>query len=266
MIDKYNLIDNQIKKSIYDELHRIAADNQIRILYACESGSRGWGLASQDSDYDVRFIFVHPTEWYLSVLPQDDGLDLFSDRSLDICGWDIRKVLRLLMHSNATIYEWIQSPIVYLTDADFHASLWSLSQHFFQPQLCLQHYAGLAMNLHRKHLQSQSEIPTHRLLHFLRPLLAALWIVETQRIPPMNVKELIQLNNNGHLITDLFDNIHENNNLEAMIHLDIHWQEFIQSSIEKCNLQAHKMELLPMKPDMLDAFFRMVIKTYNGDY
>ncbi len=92
-------IDPAVKSLIQSELSRIAEENNIRILYACESGSRGWGFASPDSDYDVRFIFLHPTDWYLSVLPQDDGMDLFIDKELDINGWDIRKVLRLLIKS-----------------------------------------------------------------------------------------------------------------------------------------------------------------------
>ncbi|WP_218132415.1 DNA polymerase beta superfamily protein [Nitrosomonas sp. Nm33] len=35
------------------------------MLYACEWSSWGWCFASPDSDYDVRFIYVHPLSWYL---------------------------------------------------------------------------------------------------------------------------------------------------------------------------------------------------------
>ncbi len=144
------LINPRIKAEIQSEISRIAEENNIRILFACESGSRGWGFASPDSDYDVRFIFLHPTSWYLSVLPQDDGMDFFVDKELDINGWDIRKVLRLLIKSNATTFEWLQSPIVYQTNEDFKASLWSLAQHFFQPKATIHHYLGLVKNALKK--------------------------------------------------------------------------------------------------------------------
>jgi len=61
------VIDPAIQADIDDRLTAIEATHGVRILYACESGSRGWGFASPDSDYDVRFLYVHPLPWYLRV-------------------------------------------------------------------------------------------------------------------------------------------------------------------------------------------------------
>ncbi len=56
-----------MKSRILASLDHIEEDEQVRIFYACESGSRAWGFASRDSDYDVRFLYVHHPNWYLSV-------------------------------------------------------------------------------------------------------------------------------------------------------------------------------------------------------
>ncbi|MBJ8192298.1 nucleotidyltransferase domain-containing protein, partial [Bacillus cereus] len=55
-------------ETILRELRALEQAEQVRIVYACESGSRAWGFPSQDSDYDVRFIYVRPVEWYLSII------------------------------------------------------------------------------------------------------------------------------------------------------------------------------------------------------
>ena len=86
----------------------------IQILLACETGSRAWGFPSPDSDFDVRIIYKHPTDWYLSLTEEKDTLECFyENRDIDISGWDVRKCLRLLWKSNASMLERIQSPMVY---------------------------------------------------------------------------------------------------------------------------------------------------------
>ena len=100
-------------------LKEIEARHGVAILYACESGSRGWGFASQDSDYDVRFIYQNPRNWYLSIDEKRDVIELPINDELDINGWDLRKALRLLRKSNPALFEWLSSPIVYRQDEEF---------------------------------------------------------------------------------------------------------------------------------------------------
>ena len=106
-------MDKKIKKY----LKNIEEKFDITILLACETGSRAWGFPSPDSDYDVRLIYKHKRDWYLSLAEEKDTIELMLDNNeIDISGWDIRKTLRLLWKSNPPLLERIQSPIIYTCD------------------------------------------------------------------------------------------------------------------------------------------------------
>ena len=102
-----------VRTQIEAELERIERERGVCVIYACESGSRAWGFESSDSDYDVRFIYVHPTEWYLRVVSGSDTIERPIEGLLDVSGWDLKKALQLLRKSNPPLLEWLQSPIVY---------------------------------------------------------------------------------------------------------------------------------------------------------
>jgi len=106
-------IEPAMRAQIMDALRDIEAKNDVSVLFACESGSRGWGFASPDSDYDVRFIYVNRLPWYLTVQPRRDVIEVPISGDLDINGWDLRKALGLMRESNPTLLEWLRSPIVY---------------------------------------------------------------------------------------------------------------------------------------------------------
>ena len=108
-----------MKNIIIEKLKEIETAEQVRVLYAAESGSRAWGFASPDSDYDVRFIYAREPEAYLSILPKRDVIEWQLDETLDISGWDIQKMFRLLLKSNPTLFEWASSPVVYQTTDDW---------------------------------------------------------------------------------------------------------------------------------------------------
>ena len=87
-------------------LTKIEQDKDIKILLACETGSRAWGFASPDSDFDIRIIYLHKKDWYLSLNELKDSIDMmFENNDIDITGWDLRKSLKLLRKSNAALLE-----------------------------------------------------------------------------------------------------------------------------------------------------------------
>jgi predicted nucleotidyltransferase len=170
-------------------LAALEAQHGIRILYACESGSRAWGFPSPDSDYDVRFIYVQPLDWYLSLDENPDTLNFPVDDELDLAGWELRKTLRLLRGSNAALFEWLQSPIVYHEAAGFRAQLAPMLPQAFNLKAGLHHYLGQLRRGVEEDLISE-EVRLKRLFYALRSALAARWIREKYEFPPMEFEPL----------------------------------------------------------------------------
>lgn len=102
-----------MKEIIQKKLEEIEKQEHVKIILAVESGSRAWGFDSADSDYDVRFLYVREPEMYLKLDNIRDVIEWQLDEVFDISGWDIKKALQLLYKSNPTLFEWINSPIVY---------------------------------------------------------------------------------------------------------------------------------------------------------
>lgn len=100
-----------MKEKILQKLKEIEKSKNVEILFAVESGSRAWGFASPDSDYDIRFIYKHKTEYYLSLWEKPDVIEFMTEDDLDGSGWDLRKAVKLLAKSNASLIEWLFSLI-----------------------------------------------------------------------------------------------------------------------------------------------------------
>lgn len=136
-------------------LLEIEAWSEVRVLFACESGSRAWGFPSKDSDYDVRFLYLHPIDWYLSIEERRDVIELPIDEQLDINGWDLRKALKLFRKSNLLLYEWLGSPIVYTEPFSTAARLRELAGVYYSPAACIYHYLHMAQENYREYLKGE---------------------------------------------------------------------------------------------------------------
>ena len=178
-----------ITDTILDQLHQIEQDHNVRILYAVESGSRAWGFASQNSDFDVRFIYIHQPEWYLSIREKRDVIEIPINDDLDINGWDIRKALGLFSKSNPPLLEWLGSPIVYLDNFRFADRLREMLRDSFSPQRCLYHYLHMATGNFREYLKSDV-VRVKKYFYVLRPILACCWIEKYNAVPPTEFERL----------------------------------------------------------------------------
>lgn len=171
------------EKLIKLKLKEIEEKENIKIIHCVESGSRAWGFASPDSDYDVRFIYVRPAEFYLRLNKTRDVIEWQLDDILDINGWDISKALTLLHKSNPTLFEWNSSPIVYKTTYEWQ-KISVVINKYFVAKSGLYHYLSTAKSNYREYLKGET-VRLKKYFYVLRPLLACRWILAEGTPPPM---------------------------------------------------------------------------------
>tara|TARA_A100000171_G_scaffold37012_1_gene35889 strand:- start:2519 stop:3286 length:768 start_codon:yes stop_codon:yes gene_type:complete len=185
-----------MNKQIELELRQLEAEKDIKILYAVESGSRAWGFPSADSDWDVRFIYVHRPEWYLSIDEKRDNMEEILPNTIDLAGWELRKALKLFRKSNPPLLEWLRSPLVYLEQFSTANQIRTLTQEYFNPKSCLHHYLHMAEGNYREYLQGEL-VRVKKYFYVLRPILACKWIEAKHTMAPMEFQTLVDS-----LITD----------------------------------------------------------------
>ena len=190
-----------MRETILSKLSEIENRENVKILLAVESGSRAWGFASPDSDYDVRFIYVRPKEDYLRLEKTRDVIELPIEGELDINGWDLDKTLRLLRASNPTLFEWFSSPIVYRETA-FAQEFRSIMQRYFSSKRGLSHYLSMASSNYREYLKGNM-VKAKKYFYVLRPVLACRWILDKGSPPPMLFSELMEAELNPVLLPDV---------------------------------------------------------------
>lgn len=86
-----------------------------RPLFYIESGSRLWGIASPDSDFDVRGFHLQSKQQYFDFKKHRDIIEIM-DGDFDFVSYDIDKMFGLLVKSNPTVFEWVRANIVYFNE------------------------------------------------------------------------------------------------------------------------------------------------------
>ena len=189
-VNERHPLSDAMRERVLEELARLERERNVTVLYACESGSRAWGFASTDSDYDVRFVYVEKPEWFVQVDTARDVIERPLDDELDISGWELRKTLGLLRNSNPTLLEWLDSPLVYRRESAATQRLQALAEAFYNPQAVRYHYLSMARKNFRGYLQGES-VRLKKYFYVLRPLLAVRWIDQGRGRPPMTFADLL---------------------------------------------------------------------------
>jgi len=179
-----------MRETILEQLKTIESESNVRVLLAVESGSRAWGFASPDSDYDVRFIYVHEPNWYWTIFEERDVIEKTLPGDLDVSGWELRKSLRLFSKCNLALNEWIGSPVLYDEVPGFRAELGALIPQFFNPVGATHHYKSMA----KQALSSMTpggRLSIKKFLYATRALLACRWIGRHRSQPPTEFLSLV---------------------------------------------------------------------------
>lgn len=257
------MIELHVRDEILARLARAEREHDVRILLAVESGSRAWGFASPNSDYDARFIYVHRPEWYLSVglEEQRDVIEYPIVDDLDINGWDLRKALRLYWKSNPSFVEWIQSPLVYLQRGSFHDNSRALMRDVYSVESGMYHYRSMAKTNYRGYLQNDL-VPLKKYFYVLRPLLAVRWLERHGTPAPIEFDRLLTMVDDRALL-DAIDILLAQKRASLELDLSPHVpaiQEFIVRELARLDdIVPARFERRDAEP-RLSALFRDVLR------
>ena len=187
-------------KQIRRELEYIEAVNDVTILYACEAGSRVWGFESEDSDYDIRFIYVREWKHYFSLDVENkrDVIEYHEAGFLDFAGWDLRKALKLFKKCNPSLFEWLNSSTIYYKDDEFYNDLKDLMPRYYNYRAMCYHYYHMAEGNYKKYLQGD-EVWLKKYFYVLRPLLSVKYLMKYNTSPLLYFTNLLKLVNDSNV-------------------------------------------------------------------
>ncbi|MFZ2631674.1 MAG: nucleotidyltransferase domain-containing protein [Desulfosalsimonadaceae bacterium] len=252
-------------QKIQNQLDHIEETEDVRIIYACESGSRAWGFASEDSDYDVRFIYVRKTAWYLSLRKRRDVIEKPISDSLDISGWDVFKALSLLAKSNPPLLEWLQSPIVYRKNDGILVKIRGLMPDYYSPKSCMHHYLHMAQGNYRQYLQGDT-VWVKKYFYVLRPVLACRWIESGYGIVPTEfdilVKKTIQDETLKKAVASLMDRKKAGNELDMGRRIPV-ISDFLDHELQRLS-DGKERTAISKNFETLDRVFLDILHEVNG--
>lgn len=252
-----------MKEEIITRLNDVETKECVKILYACESGSRAWGFPSDNSDYDVRFLYLHPKDWYLSIdLEQkQDVIERPIHDRIDLSGWDLRKALWLFRKSNPPLMEWLGSPIVYWEKYSTAMQMRQLAETYYSPKTCMYHYLHMARGNYREYLKGE-QVWIKKYFYVLRPILAINWLERGWGIVPTDFRVMVnRLFNSGELKREI----------EKLINAKMLGEEldygpripvisnFIDREIERLDGKQFTDSIYPCSADQLNSLLRSAL-------
>ncbi|WP_162556045.1 nucleotidyltransferase domain-containing protein [Reichenbachiella versicolor] len=255
-----------MKELIINKLHTLEKEYSIKILHACETGSRAWGFPSPDSDYDVRMIYVHDLEWYLSIGKKKDTLNFpIDEHELDITGWELKKSLGLMHKSNASLFERLRSPIVYISDPNFRKDMIGFSNKCFSPIATMHHYLSLGKSSWEE-CRDGAEVKLKRYFYAIRAAVCCKWVLERNEIPHIVMREMFSILSDE--LVKKLDRLIELKSTKSESYMyvrDVEIDDFIVSTIESSEAVASDLKSGNSDIASMEKYFSGLIINYHDD-
>ena len=258
---------SDIKEMIMQKLMETEIRYNVKIPFAIESGSRGWGFASPDSDYDCRFIYVHRKDWYLSVLKKKDIIEYAAGPVFDVNGWDLKKVLQHIIKSNAVMFEWLSSNGIYIKDEYITHLLQGTAENFFNPIAVSYHYLSLAKN-QLAQLITEDEAKLKHYFYILRPLANLNYIHQYSKMPYMEYDRTLA---ETEVAREIFAAINELQAIKAVaeesykIKQNEQLLNYFRQEIELFTERLKRMKFAKNRNyEQVDTVFREIIEKVDG--
>ena len=252
-----------MKEKIKQYLKEIEQRKNIKILFACETGSRAWGFPSPDSDFDIRLIYVHKKDWYLSLNQQKDTIErMFENNDFDLSGWDLKKSLNLLWKSNPALLERIQSPIIYIADQEFLHGINDLAQNSYSKIATMHHYLSMSKKMYSE-VKDNPTVKLKKLFYALRTSISCKWIIQKEEIPPIVFQKMLE---EIEIEENVKQRIYELIDLKATKNEDyLHFEEVkINNLIEHCIQESENVaNSLPASKGKIEALNSFFIKNFT---
>lgn len=249
-----------MNEQILSLLSSIEQSHNITIIYACEAGSRAWNLHHENSDYDLRFIFIHSLDQYLSLHDPKQVIDGKNSDNIEYIGWDLKKSLQLLKKQNPSILEWLYSTNHYINQDGAKQQLLQLQQLHFQEKPLLHHYFNMA----RTNLNQLAKKPsTKLLLNVIRPLLLCKWIVADKVFPPMNIDNILYIIKEVDVKNSILEIITlKRRGVKELQHIDPNLYLWLENNLEltKEYIDVLTHEGTTICDNHFNTYFRKVIK------
>ena len=183
-----------MKQKIIKLCKEIEKEENIKILFCVESGSRSWDMASKNSDYDIRFVYVRPLEDYIAIDKRAEVINHAFDKDMnpmkpegcliDMVGFDIFKFTKMLSSSNPTVIEWLRSEILYYGERN--KVFTEYAEKSFKKISLYFHYKSMCKNNYLKYIRSGDKVTYKRYLYAMRGLVNAKFIVNAGMLPPIS--------------------------------------------------------------------------------
>jgi len=189
-----------MKEKIKGLCKQIEKEKGIKILFAVENGSRAWGMESEDSDYDIRFVYHREVKDYLCLNPSDEVIKASFDKEgnkapaegcfFDIVGFDLFKFARMLSSSNPQVIEWLCTDIVYLGKQN--KVFQEYAEKCFKQISLYYHYKSMCKQNYLKYLKSGNLVTYKKYLYAMRGLINARYVANFKVLPPINFIQTLE--------------------------------------------------------------------------